>query len=122
MQIWNSRELLLVLGVIVLSLESDFKRLQLIIVLMKQKPAYSPDSKRKEAAESYLQRWRCLLFSVQLVFVYGCAGSLSAVIKVWESHLNSSALSGILLPTPVLMHCCVAMRWLRAMFPFMIYE
>lgn len=36
MQIWNSAELLLVLSIIVLSLENNFKKPQMIIVLMKQ--------------------------------------------------------------------------------------
>lgn len=35
MQIWNSGELLLVLGMIVLSLENNFERLQMMSVLMK---------------------------------------------------------------------------------------
>lgn len=50
MQIWNSGELLLVLGVIVLSLENSFERLQMIIVLMKQmwKTAYQTDTVKKE--------------------------------------------------------------------------
>lgn len=55
MQIWNSGELLLVLGIIVLSLENNFERPQMIIVLMKQmwKTAYQPDTVKKAAAETY---------------------------------------------------------------------
>lgn len=48
MQIWNSEELLLVLDIIVLSLENHFKRLQMIIVLMKQNSIATTHGKKKQ--------------------------------------------------------------------------
>lgn len=106
MQMWNDGELLLVLCVIVLSVENNFERPQLIIVLMKQmwKTAYQRDTVNKATAETHLQVWRCLLFSVQFAFDSGGAGSLFAVIKLWDIHLHFSVLSGGLLPTLVLMN------------------
>lgn len=106
MQIWNSGELLLVLGIIVLSLENNFERPQMMIVLMKQmwKTVYQPDTVKKKSSSRDLKKWGCLLFGVQLVFVSGGAGSLSAGLKVWESHLNSSVVSGSLHPSPVFMN------------------
>lgn len=64
MQIWNSGELLLVLGIIVLSLENNFERPQMMIVLMKQmwKTVYQPDTVKKAAAETYRNEGVC--FSV----------------------------------------------------------
>lgn len=69
MQIWNSEELLLVLDIIVLSLENNFKRLQTVIVLMKQmwKTVKQPHMVKKQ--QQRLTEVEVFVFSVQLVFV-----------------------------------------------------
>lgn len=79
MQIWNSEELLLVLDIIVLSLENHFKRLQMIIVLMKQNSIATTHGKKKAAVETYRDGGVC--FSVCSLALFLEVQALLAVLK-----------------------------------------